>query len=422
MIILKKCSLVCLWAVMISLTVSCGNKFGRMDSINETFFSDVNADVVIRRDPEMIRTSKGASSLDLETPLRCNVNWQTQEMVLSIPYNVRTFNLVKNGNNDIMPRFEVTGFSFETMPAEKALLKLTKEAGIKLVAKDAPYQSISAENLRGEFSEVIGMIADAAEIFYSYDANNKTLHISRRANFSLYVPKSRPITLALLDVLRGAGITDLTTDWDELSITFDADYELRNKVMELVKYFEENPVLVAFDVGVLRVYPFKDSGIEWQELIKTFDFGTVKTAKTGVIGRVLTTSDDLNFANLKAFLEKQAIVVNVAEGKFVAPNLWFSRFDVGKCGNLDELESRMSIIARSSLEQNNKIFSNLSLESTDGQITQFNIRSRLGENFLIIGLPNTIFNEDSQGSETVVFVVPRIVRTAKTSKHLLNKI
>ena len=177
--------------------------------------SGIEAKITLPQDPNIIRTPKGAQTFDLETPLRCSVNWQTQQMITTIPYNIKAFNLVKNGNNDMLPRFEVTGFSFETMPAEKALRKLTKEAGIKLIAKDAPYASISAENLRGELSEVIQMIADAAEIYYSYDAHNKTLRISRKANFSLYVPKSRPILLALLDVLRGSGITDITSDWDD---------------------------------------------------------------------------------------------------------------------------------------------------------------------------------------------------------------
>ena len=111
-----------------------------------------------------IRTPRGANQLDLETPLRCFVNWETQQMISSVPYNLKAFNLVRNGKNDLLPRFEVNGFSFETMPAEKALLKLTKEAGLKLVAKDAPYASISAENLRGDFTDVVNMIADAAEI------------------------------------------------------------------------------------------------------------------------------------------------------------------------------------------------------------------------------------------------------------------
>ena len=37
---------------------------------------------------------------------------------------------------------------------------------------------------------------------------------------------------------------------------------------------------------------------------------------------------------------------------------------------------------------------------------------------MIIGIPNEIFGESSPKSETLVFMVPRIIRTTKTSKHL----
>ena len=366
----------------------------------------------------VIRTPKGASRLDLETPLRCFVNWDTQQMISTIPYNITAFNMVRNGTNDLLPRFEVTGFSFETMPAERALRKLTKEAGIKLVAKDAPYASISAENLRGELTEVINMITEAAEIYYTYNANNKTLRISRKANFSLYVPQSRPILLAILDVLRGAGITDFTADFDDYSITFDADYELKNQISNLISYFEENPILIAFDVRVFTLYPMNGQDIEWQNLLHTFDFGSVKSAKNGVLGRVLTTSNDINIDSLSAFLGRLARIEPVAEGKFVVPNLWFSRFDIGKCAKTSSMESGLSILTKASFEQNDKIFSSVTLESKDGEITRFDIRSKLGENFLIIGIPNSIFGVNTPKSETIVFMVPRIIRTLKTSKHL----
>lgn len=372
------------------------------------------ATLVKLQDPNMVRTPKGASSLDLETPLRCSVNWKTQQMITTLPYNIKAFNLTRNGVNNPLPRFEVTGFSFETMNAEKALLKLTKEAGIRLVAKDAPYPKISAENLRGEFSEVIKMITDAAEIYYSYNADTKTLTIGRKANFTLYVPKSRPIILGLLDVLRGSGITDITTDWSDYSITFDGDYELQAKIRELLKYFEDNPTLIAYDISVFTIYPNNSQkDIQWQNMLNVFEFGTVKTTKTGVIGRVMTTSDDLNIQTLQAFLAGQAKVVKSAEGKFVVPNLWFARFDVGKCATRKSEDAQVSILSKSSLMPQNRIFSDITLEGTNGQITQFNVRSKLGENFLIIGIPNEIFGIKNKHSETVVFMVPRIIRTIK---------
>ncbi len=412
-----------LFVLALFFTPACGSNRESSDisNIEETRSPVYTASMEKSSYPE-IRTPRGANQLDLETPLRCFVNWNTQQMISTIPYNIKAFNLQRNGRNDLLPRFEVTGFSFETMPAEKALLKLTKEAGIKLVAKDAPYASISAENLRGELTEVVDMITQAAEIYYTYNSSSKTLRISRKANFSLYVPQSRPILLAILDVLRGAGITDFTADFDDYTITFDADYELKNQIVNLIGYFEENPILIAFDVRVFTLYPYNNQDIEWQRLLSTFDFGSIKSTKQGVLGRILTTSNDINVDSLRNFLGQQAQVNLVAEGKFVVPNLWFSRFDIGKCANRNSMETNLSILAKASFEQNDKIFSSITLEAKNGEITQFDIRSRLGENFLVIGIPNEIFGVQKPKSETVVFMVPRIIKTLKTSKHLQKNI
>lgn len=242
------------------------------------------------QDPYMIRTTEGANALDLETPLRCNVNWETQQMILTLPFVKSAFKLERNGQNDVLPRFEVNGFSFDMMPAEQAMVKLTKEAGIRVSSPDGPYTSISAEDLRGEFSEIIKMIADSAGVYYTYNAKDKILTLSRKVNMTLYTPQSRPIILGLLDVIRGAGITDIVTNWADYSITFDADVETQNKIAELINFFENSPTLVAYDVSIFRLYPYDTSkDIEWKEMLKAFDFGSITTAQTGVIGRILTT-------------------------------------------------------------------------------------------------------------------------------------
>lgn len=369
-----------------------------------------------------IRTPKGANQLDLETPMRCFVNWNTQQMISSIPYNLKAFNLVYNDAKDALPRFEVNGFSFETMPAERALLKLTKEAGIKLVAKDAPYSSISAENLHGDFTEVIDIIANAAEIYYTYNNTNKTLRISRTGNFSLFVPQSRPIMLAILDVLRGAGITDFTANFDEYTITFNADFELKNKILNLISYFEENPILLAYDVRVYNLYPYSKEGIEWQQIMKTFDFGAVKSTKSGVLGRILITSNEINVGSLTSFLSRQAKVEIVGEGKFAVPNQWFSRFDIGKCATSESAFSELSMLAKANFGSDNKFLSQITLEGAGGEISQYSIRSRIGENFLIIGLPSTVFNKKSPQSEIAIMIVPRLIKTVKTPDILENNL
>lgn len=375
------------------------------------------------QDPMMIRTPEGANALDLETPLRCNVNWKTQQMVLTLPYVKSAFKLERNGQNDPLPRFEVTGYSFEMMPAEKAIARLTKEAEIKVSSKDGPYTSISAEDLKGEFSEVIKMIADSADIYYTYNAKDKILTLSRRVNMTLYTPQSRPILLGLLDVIRGAGITSIVTNWADYSITFDADIETRNKIIELINSFENSPTLIAYDVSIFRLYPNNpNKDIEWKEMLNAFDFGSITTAQTGVIGRVLTTTNDISIESLQKFLGNQARIESVSEGKFVVPNLWLSRFDIGKCSHQGTNAYGLSILARASLEKNNEIFSDITLEDVQGQVTSFKIRNKLGENFLIIGLPNELFKIYNSRSETIVFMVPRLIRTLKTNERLKNKI
>ena len=46
-----------------------------------TLDEKIASETILPQDPNMIRTPKGASSLDLESPLRCYVNWNTQEMI-----------------------------------------------------------------------------------------------------------------------------------------------------------------------------------------------------------------------------------------------------------------------------------------------------------------------------------------------------
>ena len=73
------------------------------------------------------------------------------------------------------------------------------------------------------------------------------------------------------------------------------------KIVNLIGYFEENPILIAYDMRVFTLYPYNNKDIEWQKMLQTFDFGSVKSSKSGVLGRILTTSNDINIASLNAF-------------------------------------------------------------------------------------------------------------------------
>ncbi|MBS5834074.1 MAG: hypothetical protein KIC51_03020 [Acetobacter sp.] len=63
--------------------------------------------ILPQENPYMLRTTFRANDLDLETPLRCNVNWKTQEMVQILPHNNVSFRIDRNDVNDALPEFEV---------------------------------------------------------------------------------------------------------------------------------------------------------------------------------------------------------------------------------------------------------------------------------------------------------------------------
>ena len=378
--------------------------------------------VLPQQDPYMLRTSFRANDLDLETPLRCNVNWKTQEMVQILPHNNVSFRIDRNDVNDPLPKFEVKNFTFDNIPAEQALFQLTQEAGITLVAKDAPYPTLYGKNINGSFSEVVEMIARSADLFYRYDAKMNSIILSRRASFTLYAPSSRTLLLGFLDILRGAGITDMITNWRDYSISFETNLETMNKINDLIKEFENNPTMVMYDVSIFRVLAKEPCGVVWKDLLKDFEFGSIATAQTGIIGRVLTVTNEISNDEIRKFVSKYATIQDISEGRFVVPTRWFSRFDVGRCGKIDNIEYPLSLLAKAEIEKNNRILSEITLDTTEGEVTKFKVRNKLGENFLIIGLPSEIFGPASQGTETIVFIVPRLVRLLKTDETIKNKI
>ena len=393
--------------------------------INSTFLdieTDENAQILPQQDSTMLRTLSRANDLDLETPLRCNVNWKTQEMVQILPHNNVSFRIERNDINDPLPSFEVRNFDFNNMTAEKALYKLTQEADITLVAKDAPYPTLYGKNINGSFKEVLDMVTRSADLFYRYDEKMNSIILNRRASFTLYTPSSRTLLLGFLDILRGAGITDVVTNWRDYTISFETDLETMDKINSLISEFENNPTMIMYDVSVFRVIANEPCGVKWNDLLKDFEFGSIATAQTGVIGRILTVTNDISNENIRHFVSKYATIQDVSEGRFVVPTRWFSRFDIGRCGKVENMEYPLSVLAKSEIEKNSRIYSEITLDTTEGEITKFKVRGKLGENYLIIGLPSEIFGPAKEGTETIVYIVPRLVRMLKTDETIKNKI
>ena len=85
-------------------------------------------------------------------------------------------------------------------------------------------------------------------------------------------------------------------------------------------------------------------------------------------------------------------------------------------------EADLSVLARADVSDDNRIISEITLENTQGQITKFKTRNKLGENLLMIGLPNELFGVKAPRSETVIFMVPRLIKTLETTETIKNNI
>ena len=364
--------------------------------------------------PTEPKTTRSAEMVSLESPMRCTVRETEKNIVTVIPFKQEAFRLERAEKSDPLPRYEVTGFSFDGQTAEKVFYKLLGEAKIKVIGVDGPFPELAAENITGELGEVVEMIANAADVYYTYNDKQKVLFVSREVSWNLYVPDKREVIIAVLDSLRGSGMHDLMVNWEENVISFKGDKAVKDKVEQLVRLFDTEPSLIVFDVQVLRVKPYGASKeIVWQELVDIFGADKIKFMLKGVLGRALVTGYEINPKSLRNFLNARGSVTQVSEGMFIAANKWRARFDVGRCGYMSMPEAQLSIMAQTELYGERRMNTAVTLDSDQGEITAFNAKSRLGDNIVLIGIPSSSFSDSLNGYETIVILTPHVIRLVK---------
>ena len=364
--------------------------------------------------PTEPKTTRSAEMVSLESPMRCTVRDTQQNIMTVIPFKQEAFKLERADKSDPLPRYEVTGFSFDGQSTERVFYKLLNEAKIKVVAEGGPFPELAAENITGELSEVMDMIADAADVYYRYSDQQKVLLVSREVDWNFYIPDKREVMIAVLDSLRGAGIYDLLVNWEESVISFKGDKQVEEKVKKLIELFDTEPKLIVFNVQVLRVKPYGTTKeIVWQDLVDIFGADKIKFMLKGVLGRALVTDYDINPKSLRNFLNARGSVTQVSEGMFIAANKWRARFDVGRCGYMSMPEAQLSVMAQTELYGERRMNTAITLDSDQGEITAFTAKSRLGDNIVLIGIPSSSFSDSLNGYETVIILTPNVIKLVK---------
>ena len=364
--------------------------------------------------PTEPKTTRSAEMVSLESPMRCAVQNTQQNIMTVIPFKQEAFRLERAQKSDPLPRYEVTGFSFDGQTAERVFYKLLDEAKIKVVGEGGPFPELAAENITGELSEVMDMIAGAADVYYRYNEQQKVVIVSREVGWNLYVPDKREVMIAVLDSLRGSGMHDLVVNWEESVISFTGDKKIEDKVKKLIELFDTEPKLIVFNAQVLRVKPYgATKEIVWQELVDIFGADRIKFMLKGVLGRALVTDYDINSKSLRNFLNARGSVTQVSEGMFIAANKWRARFDVGRCGYMSMPEAQLSVLTQTELYGERRMNTEITLDSDQGEVTAFTAKSRLGDNIVLIGIPSASFSDSLNGYETVIILTPSVIRLVK---------
>ncbi len=362
------------------------------------------------------RTSEAAANFDLERPVRCKVDWTDQEIISTVPYERRVFQLERSVQSDPFPDYEVAGLSFTDETAGEIYRRLFKGTDIEVVTFGTSYPLLSAEDVKGSLETVVRKVAEASDLYVRFDASANQLVVRRKVEWRLLMPSSKAIILALLDALRGAGLSGITTDWKDEVLLFEGTRKTEKKVRELIAFFRDDPTLLAYDVDIYRIYPVRDEkGLPWQDLLDVFSTEAVQVSTQGVLGRLLVVDPLINRTSLRRFLKARAAVSQVSQGMFIVPDQWRSRFDVGRCSHRNMAEADLSILVKSAIRKD-RVETELTLDTSKGEITNFSVESRLGENYLVIGVPTDVFSPQINLGEVVMLLSPRLIRIVETGR------
>ena len=376
------------------------------------------------------RTLENAEKFNIETPLRCEVDWETQTLISTQPFSRRDFAFDRVDRGDPLPDLKVDNLSFEKKPVDEILRILLKNTGIQVYATDSSYKKLTQSEISGNLSQVVDLITSLGNVYYSYDNRTKRITLRRYAKWNLHVPLSTDVILGMEDALRGADIDDIVIDWQDRAIIFQGDVVTEEKVRNIVNKFAIENYLIAYDIDVLRVYPKQpDTSIKWMNILEAFNTGSVKLSQKGVIGRALVVSSNFNRASLDEFLLPLANTVVVSSGTFIVPDRWQGRFDIGRCGREVRLETDLDILSQTKFIPNRdyvgKLDNTIVLRTSAGDIAKYNVPSRIGDNIVIIGIPTQYFVETKEtiippNAELVVLLSPRIIKIVRPDGDATN--
>ena len=368
-------------------------------------------------------TTDTARRFSIDLPKRCTVDWNNQAVLSVVPEEKIEIVRLETGHD--LPALNVSDFEFTKLTVTEALEKLLDGTDISVIEDEALPEKVTGSIQSGSLTDSVSLIAKMGRAYFSYDEDAREIHLTHRAKWLMKMPKDENIIMALLDAMHGSDMRNLLVDWQDKTVVFEGNYQTEREVAKIVSDVGSRKHMIAWDIDVYRVYPRTDNPIVWMNMLPAFGDKNIKMSIPGVVGRALVTSPEINTKTLQEFLSQQGNVVLVSQGRFVIPNGWQSRFDIGQCGKEERLETDMMIGATAKYGDYagmNKIDSKIVLRTSAGELSSFKIPSSIGDNYVIIGIPTHSFVTTpetliSPFAELVVFMSPRVISIVEAKQQ-----
>jgi len=355
------------------------------------------------------RPKSSARFINIETPFRCSVkHFGDLDIATTLALKDTDFKLTFFDKMDDLPRYEVNGLSFTKKPIDEALQKLVDEADITVYTEDGYYPAMDASDIYGELTDVVDELAKSGEIFYRYDATKKELYLSRRGRFELQLPESRMVMLAMLDALRGAGISDVRPDWKNNTILMSLTQKEKETAEELLQYIQKDGYLLLADTQVFAVRPRTPSA-NWQQVVRRYGAGRVYSANNGLSGKVLSMGNQVPAQHFLKALGTEFNIAPISQGVAIVPNGWKMRFNVGQCAPSSTPLTALSVLMSTRIKSPEKVETNITLETKGGELGSFNSIAGIDNELVIIGVPAP----GSSKEELLITVKLRLIRLTK---------
>ena len=360
-------------------------------------------------------TTDTARRFSIELPKRCTVDWNNQSVVSVVP--AEKIEIVRLNTGDPLPTLSVSDYEFKQLTVKQALDKLLVGTDVDVVEDGDLIEKITGTITAGDLSDAVELMSRMGRVYYSYDATAGEIHLNPRAKWMIKMPKDESIIMALLDAMHGADLRNLLVDWQDKTVVFEGNYQTEREVARIIADVSSKKYMIAWDMDVYRVYPRTDNPIIWMNMLPAFGANNIKMSIPGVVGRALVVGPEINTKTLQEFMSTQANVVLISQGRFVIPNGWQSRFDIGECGKEERLETDLVVGATGKYGDFGgfkKIDAKIVLRTSAGELSSFNIPSSIGDNYVIVGIPTHSFVTTpetlvSPFAELVVFMSPRVI-------------